>query len=517
MFGDRVSNPVPAAKRQQQLQRSRSSGGHPVKSKSVSGTRVPESRDESKVPGKQVMDEDSDVCSPSVDFHSGNLDRFLQATTPSVPAQYFPKTAMRGRGNADEFHPFFMLGDLWESFKEWSAYGAGVPLVLNGSDSVVQYYVPYLSAIQLYADSSSCPQSKPRRPGEESDRESYRDTSSDASSDLDYGKSMKSSNNGAWSWHSSSEINMLRLERDYAREKSSISQGGFSSDDGDASNNSCDCLMFEFFEQNPPYNRQPLTDKACIRFRFHFPVLDLHFLCLILELAIQFPKLKTLRSCDLLPASWISVAWYPIYRIPMGPTLQDLDACFLTFHSLSTPFKDYISRVMHLQAMEIGQGYTITVPFTVYGASLSDYSCGLLDAWALQQEILCTLLISSLSTFSQFTNQCVKSLWVVLVLLWYQHFQIRNFQSCAAGDLAQMGSIHLTISGSGSDVSPMLSLPIFGLASYKFKSSVWTPTGAYERQQASSLLQAADNWLRLRQVSHPDFLFFVSRGGAYRR
>lgn len=48
--------------------------------------------------------------------------------------------------------PYYNLGDLWESFKEWSAYGAGVPLVLNGSDSVVQYYVPYLSAIQLYVD-----------------------------------------------------------------------------------------------------------------------------------------------------------------------------------------------------------------------------------------------------------------------------------------------------------------------------------------------------------------------------
>jgi len=27
---------------------------------------------------------------------------------------------------------------------------------------------------------------------------------------------------------------------------------------------------------------------------------------------------------------------YPIYRIPTGPTLKDLDACFLTFHSLYT-------------------------------------------------------------------------------------------------------------------------------------------------------------------------------------
>lgn len=53
-----------------------------------------------------------------------------------------------------ESRPFFVLGDLWESFKEWSAYGAGVPLILNDSDSVVQYYVPYLSGIQIYGDST---------------------------------------------------------------------------------------------------------------------------------------------------------------------------------------------------------------------------------------------------------------------------------------------------------------------------------------------------------------------------
>ncbi len=49
-----------------------------------------------------------------------------------------------------EVTPFFNLGDLWNSFDEWSAYGAGVPLMLNGDENVVQYYVPYLSALQLY-------------------------------------------------------------------------------------------------------------------------------------------------------------------------------------------------------------------------------------------------------------------------------------------------------------------------------------------------------------------------------
>lgn len=66
------------------------------------------------------------------------------------------QTSMKGWRNQDSnYHPYFILGDLWESLKEWSAYGVGVPLVLNESDSVVQYYVPFLSAIQLYVDPSS--------------------------------------------------------------------------------------------------------------------------------------------------------------------------------------------------------------------------------------------------------------------------------------------------------------------------------------------------------------------------
>lgn len=41
---------------------------------------------------------------------------------------------------------------------------------------------------------------------------------------------------------------------------------------------------------------------------------------------------------DLLRAACPCDFRYPIYRIPTGPTLRDLDACFLTYHSLSTQF-----------------------------------------------------------------------------------------------------------------------------------------------------------------------------------
>lgn len=64
-----------------------------------------------------------------------------------------PQARMRGRRNCEaDIHSFFSLGDLWESFREWSVYGVGVPLLLNGGDSVKQYYVPSLSGIQLYTD-----------------------------------------------------------------------------------------------------------------------------------------------------------------------------------------------------------------------------------------------------------------------------------------------------------------------------------------------------------------------------
>jgi len=53
-----------------------------------------------------------------------------------------------------------------------------------------------------------------------------------------------------------------------------------------------------------------------------------------------------------------------------------------------------------------------------------------------------------------------------------------------------------------------MSLPVSGLASYKFKGSLWTPSGGHERQLASTLFQRADNLLRQLQVSHPDFQFF---------
>ncbi|KAK7387952.1 hypothetical protein VNO78_22751 [Psophocarpus tetragonolobus] len=317
-----------------------------------------------------------------------NLDRLLEHITPLVPAQYFPKTnSRRWKTREAELHPYFVLGDLWESFKEWSAYGAGVPIVLNGSESVTQYYTVSLSAIQLYIDPSK-PSTRLRKPSQESDSESARETSSDSSSGYCHergGKSVHGSRN---------HLNVLDASN-HALER--VSQGkpfiGSSSDETESCNPPGQ-LIFEYFERETPYNREPLANK-------------------ISDLARQFPELKTYWSCDLSPASWVSFAWYPIYRIPTGPTLQSLSACFLTFHSLSTALPSSSTDGLH------------------------------------------------------------------------NHYS------------------------RGRDISK-LSLPIFGLASHKFKVSVWDPDGVSECQKANSLSRAAENWLRLLRVNHPDYNYFMS-------
>lgn len=394
---DRFYVPVKARKNQNQTQRQSA-----VRSKNDESEGPADSKSKPFPPSENGdSTEAANPADKSSATSRSNLDRFLDSTTPSVQAQSFSKTmqqTMRGwKACDDEFQPYFTLGDLWDSFKEWSAYGAGVPLLLDGRDSVVQYYVPYLSGIQLYGPSTT-PNAKSRSAGEDSDGDYDRDSSSsDGSSDNEIEKGMLSRNLQHYDHPAnvvSSRIGGLSMS-----DEQSSGMEGFSSDDGDTSSTR-GCLLFEYMEQDPPYSREPLADK-------------------VMDLARQFPALKTFRSYDLLPSSWISVAWYPIYRIPTGPTLKDLDACFLTYHSLSTPIE--------------GTGSGGTRPPVVV---------------------------------------CPN----------------------------EMGGV------------PKISLTVFGMASYKFKGSMWTQNGVSERLMANYLTQAAENWLRLHGANHPDFQFFASHG-----
>ncbi|CAN6550201.1 unnamed protein product [Malus baccata var. baccata] len=395
---DRFYNPARARRAHQnqkaeQLCRAQSDVT-PSPSPSLKGNpnREPENRTGSDEPPKPVAVPAFEPVVKPVVKPLSNLERFLQSISPSVPAQCLSKRTMRGLSTCDvEYQPYFVLGDLWESFKEWSAYGAGVPLILNDSDSVVQYYVPYLSGIQIYGHSAKLA-TKTRRPDEDSDSD-FRDSSSDGSCDYETDglKYLREQRN-----HQIMSREIPRtIERLSLRDPHLPPHEDCSSDEGE-SINSQGCLLFEYFERDLPYCREPLADK-------------------ILDLAIHFPELKILRSCDILPTSWISVAWYPIYRIPTGPTLKDLEACFLTYHLLGTP----------MRGVQADRAPVLTYPSDMDGV-------------------------------------------------------------------------------------PKMSLPAFGLASYKFRGSLWTPSGGSERRLAS-LLQDADDFLRKHQVNHPDFLFFSRR------
>ncbi|XP_010434887.1 PREDICTED: uncharacterized protein LOC104718776 [Camelina sativa] len=303
---NRFYNPPPMRKLQQEREKKRLEAEEEEKKKLNAKEKILDRQIKSKDKEVKKPDEcstsDSSLVpgrvsssSTTTTGTSSNLGRFIECTTPVVSTQYLPLRSIKGwRTREPEHCPYFLLNDLWDSFEEWSAYGVGVPLLLNGIDSVVQYYVPYLSGIQLYEDPSRVSTSK-RRPGEESDGDSPRDMSSDGSNDC-------------------RELSQT-LYRASLEEKPCI---GSSSDESEASSISPGDLVFEYLEAAMPFGREPLTDK-------------------ISNLSSQFPALRTYRSCDLSPSSWVSVAWYPIYRIPLGQSLQNLDACFLTFHSLSTP------------------------------------------------------------------------------------------------------------------------------------------------------------------------------------
>ncbi|KAL1334881.1 hypothetical protein HN51_063833 [Arachis hypogaea] len=282
-----------------------------------------------------------------------NLDRFLEYTTPLVPAQYLPKTSSKKwKPTEAELHPYFVLGDLWESFKEWSAYGAGVPLMLNGSESVTQYYNVSLSAIQLYIDPSK-PSSRLRKPSQESDSESARETSSDSSSGYCHERGTNSIPN-IRNHLNISDANNHGLER-----VSGSMPFVSSSSDETQSCNPPGQKIFEYFERETPYNRAPLADK-------------------ISDLARHFPELKTYWSCDLSPASWVSLAWYPIYRIPTGPTLQSLSACFLTYHSLSTALQSPNTDGLHIHYSR-GRDISSKLSLPIFGLAFHKFKVSVWD------------------------------------------------------------------------------------------------------------------------------------------
>ncbi|CAA3009924.1 Hypothetical predicted protein [Olea europaea subsp. europaea] len=229
-----------------------------------------------------------------------NLECLLDYTTPSIPSQFLSKSEMRKLNRLwnpldREKVEYFSLSDLWNTYDEWSAYGAGVPIHLANGQKLVQYYVPYLSAIQIFTSNSSINYSREEA---ESACET-RDSCSDSLSD---------------------EIESVS-EKLLTWDGCSSEEGVLEQDSFWHPNDRLGYLNFEYIDKSSPYGRVPLMAK-------------------IRGLGRRYPGLMSLRSVDLSPASWMAVAWYPIYHIPTGRSHKDLSTCFLTFHTLSSTFQD---------------------------------------------------------------------------------------------------------------------------------------------------------------------------------
>lgn len=99
-----------------------------------------------------------------------------------------------------------------------------------------------------------------RLASEDSDLDSSRDTSSDGSIEYEFGKSCNFSREQWLHDHLACE-NIVKLRKTSLSDEHSTMQEGFSSDDGDAGNPRS-VLLFQFLEQDLPYQRVPLADKV---------------------------------------------------------------------------------------------------------------------------------------------------------------------------------------------------------------------------------------------------------------
>ncbi|KAG2662710.1 hypothetical protein PVAP13_1KG551901, partial [Panicum virgatum] len=224
-------------------------------------------------------------------MESSNLEVFLEAATPQLPADCFQGPNNVWQVDKKDVVNYFSLEDLWEHYSESSAYGLGVPVRLENGKFITQHYkrnakspkkvqrnckvcciglstVPYLSAIQIYTSKTLL--AGPSRSDDSTAEKVSR------------------------SWDGASD------DSDYC--VPAIQQGGY--------------LNFHYSEWDPPYERIPLADKVA-------------------ELAQDYPYLTSLKSAQLSPSSWLSVAWYPIYHIPYHGNLKGTCACFLTYIILS--------------------------------------------------------------------------------------------------------------------------------------------------------------------------------------
>ncbi|CAK8532373.1 unnamed protein product [Lathyrus sativus] len=151
------------------------------------------------------------------------------------------------------------------------------------------------------------------------------------------------------------------------------------------------------------------------------------------ELAKTYQELMTLKSVDFSPTSWMVVSWYSIYTIPSRKNDKDMEACFLTYHTLPSSFQDF---ELENHGMNIDKDKDL----------------------------------------------CCLSGWENIV--GHHNSKKKNKSS--------------------------ISLPPFGLATYKMQSDLWLNSDLYDYESISYLYSPVKSWLKQLNVDHHDFNFFAS-------
>ncbi|OEL26818.1 hypothetical protein BAE44_0012163 [Dichanthelium oligosanthes] len=191
------------------------------------------------------------------------------------------------------------LRSIWEWYEEPGCYGLEVKALndlsseasCSSGSEFFAYFVPYLSAIQLFGWSRDNMDHSFGVQGRELLKAS--NTASSLSSHLVHAKAHK-----------------LFEESNTCLSESSLAVEGHGE------------LMYEYFETEQPSFRPPLFEKikelvSGAKFSDH-------------RILGNPEKLQNAKLCELHPASWFCVAWYPVYRVPRG----NFRAAFLTYHSL---------------------------------------------------------------------------------------------------------------------------------------------------------------------------------------
>ncbi|WOL13370.1 hypothetical protein Cni_G22140 [Canna indica] len=232
-----------------------------------------------------------------------NFERFICSASPIIDQSHCEASySQQVIGPSFGWHqiPNISLKRLWHWYEEPGCFGLEVKaedhrVSNNSTYEFNAYFVPYLSAVQLFGNSCTTSQ--------DSKVEKTLTTLSTSDSLPIFSKLLPQphkGNSGCFSNLSSTQPEPAELVRPK------------NTDNGE--------LIFEFFESDQPPIRRPLYEKIRELVNDH----------LTGQIFGDPMKLES-NLHDLHPASWFSVAWYPIYRIPYGK----FRAAFLTYHSLS--------------------------------------------------------------------------------------------------------------------------------------------------------------------------------------